>query len=138
MCFCCCFALLLRSFFSHNQLIRKILPEIPFVPNSLDPDQASANVGTEFGPSCLQRLSADNTSRQNLIILFVTVGSIPPNTSKCIELSFFYDYNLHFHMSKHDILSQSINCKVITFNISKYIFTRSSSFEIISINDQPL
>ena len=39
----------------------------------------------------------------------VTVGSIPPNTSKCIELSFISDYNLHFHMSKHDILSQSMN-----------------------------
>ena len=37
--------------------------------NSLDPDQARPNVGTVLGPSCLQRLSADNTSRQNLIIL---------------------------------------------------------------------
>ena len=52
-----------------NHLIRKILPEIPSVSNSLDPDQAPPNVGTELGPSCLQRLSADNTSRQNLIIL---------------------------------------------------------------------
>ena len=57
-------ALLLRSFFPQNHLIRKILPEIPFVSNSLDPDQAPPNVGTELGPSCLQRLSADNTSRQ--------------------------------------------------------------------------
>ena len=56
-------------FFPQNHLIRKILPEIPFVSNSLDPDQAPPNVGTELGPSCLQRLSADNTSRQNLIIL---------------------------------------------------------------------
>ena len=56
-------------FFPQNHLIRKILPEIPFVSNSLDPDQAPPNVGTELGPSCLQRLSADNTSRQNLIIV---------------------------------------------------------------------
>ena len=56
-------------FFSQNHLIRKILPEIPFVSNSLDPNQAPPNVGIELGPSCLQRLSADNTSRQNLIIL---------------------------------------------------------------------
>ena len=63
------FALLLRNFFPQNYLIRKILPEIPFVSNSLDPDQAPPNVGTELGPSCLQRLSTDNTSRQNLIIL---------------------------------------------------------------------
>ena len=134
----CFFELLLRSFFPQNHLIRKILPEIPFVSNSLDPDQAPPNVGTELGPSCLQRLSADNTSRQIFNKFIVTVGSIPPNTSKCIELSFISDYNLHIHMSKHDILSQSMNCKVITFNISKYIFTRSSSFENISINDQPL
>ena len=67
--FCLFFALLLRSFFSQNHLIRKILPEMPFVSNSLDPDQAPSNVGTELGPSYLQRLSADNTSRQNLIIL---------------------------------------------------------------------
>ena len=66
---CFFFALLLRSFFPQNHLIRKILPEIPFVSNSLDPDQAPPNVGTELGPSCLQRLSADNTSRQNLINL---------------------------------------------------------------------
>ena len=32
-------------------------------------DQAPPNVGTELGPSCLQRLSADNTSRQNLMIV---------------------------------------------------------------------
>ena len=56
-------------FFSPNHQIQKILPEIPFVSNSLDPDQAPPNVETELGPSCLQRLSADNTSRQNLIIL---------------------------------------------------------------------
>ena len=67
-----CFSFCIASaefFFPQNHLIRKILPEIPFVSNSLDPDQAPPNVGTELGPSCLQRLSADNTSRQNLIIL---------------------------------------------------------------------
>ena len=55
--------------FFQKQLFRKILPGIPFVQNSLDPDQARPNVGTELGPSCLQMLSAGNTSRQNLIIL---------------------------------------------------------------------
>ena len=63
------FCIASAELFSQNHLIRKILPEIPFVSNSLDPDQAPPNVGTELGPSCLQRLSADNTSRQNLIIL---------------------------------------------------------------------
>ena len=31
--------------------------------NSLDPDQAQRFVGPDLGPICLQRLSADNTSR---------------------------------------------------------------------------
>ena len=32
--------------------------------NSLDPDQAQHFVGPDLGPNCLQRLSADDTSRQ--------------------------------------------------------------------------
>ena len=56
-------------FFPKIIYFEKNLPEIPFVSNSLDPDQAPPNVGTELGPSCLQRISADNTSRQNLINL---------------------------------------------------------------------
>ena len=34
------------------------------VSNSLDPDQARQNVGPDLGPNCLQRLSADDISRQ--------------------------------------------------------------------------
>ena len=34
------------------------------MPNSLDTDQVRHFVGPEVGPNCLQRLSADNTSRQ--------------------------------------------------------------------------
>ena len=30
---------------------------------SLDPDQARQHVGPDLGPNCLQRLSADDTSR---------------------------------------------------------------------------
>ena len=33
------------------------------VSNSLDPDQARHFVGPDLGPICLQRLSADDTSR---------------------------------------------------------------------------
>ena len=32
--------------------------------NNLDPDQARHFVGPDLGPDCLQRLSADDTSRQ--------------------------------------------------------------------------
>ena len=34
--------------------------------NSLDPDQARRVVGPDLGPNCLQRLSADDTSRQRV------------------------------------------------------------------------
>ena len=37
---------------------------IPSVSNSLDPDQARPYVWPDLGPNCLQRLSADDTSRQ--------------------------------------------------------------------------
>ena len=36
---------------------------IPSVSNRLDPDQARHYVGPDLGPNCLQRLSADDTSR---------------------------------------------------------------------------
>ena len=35
--------------------------------NSLDPDQARQNVGPDLGPSCLQRLSADNKKNLHLV-----------------------------------------------------------------------
>ena len=34
--------------------------------NSLDPDQARRFVGPDLGPKCLQKLSADGTSRQRV------------------------------------------------------------------------
>ena len=34
--------------------------------NSLDPVRARQNVGPDLGPSCLQRLSADDTSNQRV------------------------------------------------------------------------
>ena len=34
--------------------------------NILDPDQARQLVGPDLGPNCLQRLSADDTSRQKV------------------------------------------------------------------------
>ena len=35
--------------------------------NSLDPDQARHFVGPDLGTDCLQRLSADDTSRSGVI-----------------------------------------------------------------------
>ena len=36
------------------------------VSNSLDPDQARHSVGPDLGPNCLQRLSADDNSKQRV------------------------------------------------------------------------
>ena len=36
------------------------------VSNGLDPDQARRFVGPDLGPNCLQRLSADDTSRKKV------------------------------------------------------------------------
>ena len=44
------------------------------VSNSLDPDQARHYVGPDLGPSCLQRLSADDKSGQEIWYLFVFSG----------------------------------------------------------------
>ena len=47
-----------KSIFSKNSLENTIR-----VPNSLDPDRAQCFVGPDLGPSCLQRLSADDAGR---------------------------------------------------------------------------
>ena len=39
--------------------------------NGLDPDQNRKNAGPNLGPSCLQSISADNTSRQRVLTLCI-------------------------------------------------------------------
>ena len=51
---------------SPGDYFSKILSGITSVSNSLNPDQARQNVGPDLGPNCLQRLSADDTSRQRV------------------------------------------------------------------------
>ena len=41
--------------------------------NSLDPDQAQHFVKPDLGPNCLQKLSADNNSRQSFFAWFVVL-----------------------------------------------------------------
>ena len=41
------------------------------VSNRLDQDQGRQNVGPDLGPNCLQRLVADDTSRQRVIFYIV-------------------------------------------------------------------
>ena len=51
------------------------LSRIPSVLNSLDTDQAQHFVGPDLGPNCLQKLSADDTSRQTVGMVFVKVNN---------------------------------------------------------------
>ena len=54
----------LLIFFKINYF--QIIPSvIPSMSNSLDPDQAGHFVRPDLAPNCLQRLPADDTSRQN-------------------------------------------------------------------------
>ena len=50
-----------KSFFFENSFRNTIR-----VSNSLDPDQARRFVGSDLGPNCLQKLIADDTSRQRV------------------------------------------------------------------------
>ena len=50
-----------KSTFSKNYFRNTIR-----VSNSLDPDQARHFVGSDLSPNCLQKVSADDTSRQRV------------------------------------------------------------------------
>ena len=52
--------------FFQKQLFRKLFQEYHQSANSLDPDQDRRCVGPVLGTNCLQRLSADGTSRQRV------------------------------------------------------------------------
>ena len=54
-------AVFLLMFFSKSTILK-----IPSVSNNLDPDQARQFVKPNLGPNCLQKLSADDTSRQKV------------------------------------------------------------------------
>ena len=57
-------------FFSKLIFPKKSCKNIFIVSNNLDPYQARQNVGPDMGPSCLQRLSADDGSSFFKINLF--------------------------------------------------------------------
>ena len=70
------------------------------VSNSLDPDQAPRFVGPDLGPNCLQRLSAEDTSKQRLntflsviVVVILRINTFEQNIihvilnkSSCMEL----------------------------------------------------
>ena len=58
------------DFFFKINLFEKFFRENNIkVSNSLDPDQARLFVWHDLGPNCLQRLSAEDTSRQRVALL---------------------------------------------------------------------
>ena len=65
--FCMLFCHLLLFCFFQNQIFQKNLSGMPSVSKSLDPDHAQPFVSPNLGPNCLQRLSAEDTSRQTVI-----------------------------------------------------------------------
>ena len=69
------------------------------VSNSYDPDQAQLFVRPDLGPNCLQRLSADATSKQR-----VKVGKVFEKV-KCFQtikytIWNYFIYNIHSFMCK--------------------------------------
>ena len=69
---------LLSADFSQNLFFNSFRITIR-VSNSLDPDQAQHFVEPDLGPNCLQRLSADDTSRQRYkhqIFISSIIGSM--------------------------------------------------------------
>ena len=63
MLFCC------LLIFSESAFLKNSFKNTIRVSNSLDLDQARHFVGPDLGPNCLQRLSADDTSRQRVKLL---------------------------------------------------------------------
>ena len=55
--------LLSADFFSKSTFSKNSFSNTICVSSRLDPDQARPFVGPDLGPICLQRLSADDTSR---------------------------------------------------------------------------
>ena len=58
------------DFFFKINFLREKFSHTISVSNSLDLDQARCFVGLDLGPNCMQRLSADYTSRQRVKVLF--------------------------------------------------------------------
>ena len=63
----------LQTYFSKLTFSKNYFRITIRVSNSLDPDQAQHVVGPDLGPNCLQKLSADDTSRQRVKIVSTTL-----------------------------------------------------------------
>ena len=75
--------LFFKIIFSKKKCIRNTIR----VSNSLDPGQARRFVGPDLGPNCLQRLSADDSSRQRA--LFDLIKPILTRRRTTVDLYYF-------------------------------------------------
>ena len=71
--------------------------------NSLDPDQAGHFVGPDLGLNCLQRLSADDRSRQSIQELFTT-----SKNSVAASPFHFDDFPIHIDTYNWQIFVHSV------------------------------
>ena len=56
-------------YFSKSSVLKNSFRNAIRVSNSLDPDQARHYVAPDLGPHCSQRLSADDNSKQRIIVI---------------------------------------------------------------------
>ena len=102
--------------------------------NSLDPDQARHFVGPDLDPNCLQRLSADDTSRQRVKPTCTGPHSAVCNVSDCRYLSDYRSRGREFNPAwsntfveiDHEIISTAIllpssDSRVVVSYKQKYV-----------------
>ena len=102
-----------------NQLFEKLFQEYNQSLNSLDPDQARHFVWPDLGPNCLQKLSADRTSRQSY--LFVCFCHLADNFYKLFDtlkvfLNYFLGEKIDFEKKNRWQSEQTVLCQNILFN----------------------
>ena len=90
------FFLFFAIFFSKSTFLNyfRNATKVPFL-NSLDPDQARHSVGPDLGANCLQKLSADDTSRQRVKLTSVSFTILSVQTIgqfSYVDLFIFFRY----------------------------------------------
>ena len=85
---------------SQSTYLKNSLRNTIRVSNSFDPDQDQQNVGPDLGPNCLQKLAADDTSKQrvknfanlNLSYFFLNASLILDLRIICILLNHSFPF----------------------------------------------
>ena len=96
--------------FSKSTLSKNSFRNTIRVSNSLNPDQARQNVRPDLDPNCLQRLSADNTRRYYLFLVYCR--ELAPGTVSLTGDRAQGDDSKHDSHCKEIILQSSYNNKI--------------------------